>query len=143
VARKRAEDSYVETQILTASQEELVVKLYDGLIQFTRLALEKMESDPSDIEYIHNQLRKSQRACAILMSSLNFELGGDIAKSLFHVYERWHHELVLANMRQERSRLESLLVDFKEFRIAWSEVIEKNNASLGKVKLQPEVEVAS
>lgn len=141
MGRKRAEESYVETAIVTASQEDLVLRLYDGLIQFSRLALEKMSSDPRDIEYIHTQLRKSQRACTILMSSLDFEKGGEIAKHLFHHYEEWHHELVLANMRQDRARLEKVIEIFVDFRQTWQEVINKSNASQGKSR--PRFEASS
>jgi flagellar protein FliS len=139
MARKRGEETYAETAILTASQEELILKVYDGLIQFTRLALEKILSDPRDIEYVHKQLRKAQRACTILMSSLNFEVGGDIAPNLFRVYESWHHQLVLANMRQDRTILEELLPIFKEYRVTWATVVERHNESLGKVKPRPEI----
>jgi flagellar protein FliS len=138
MARKSVEDSYMETAILTASQEELVLKLYDGLIQFTRLALDKMNSDQRDIEFIHQNLRKAQKACTILMSSLNFEVGGDIAKHLFKLYEGWHRQLMMANMRQDRAILEQLIPVFKEYRMTWVEVVAKNNESLGKGKRLPE-----
>ena len=131
--RKRAEDRYIETAILTASQEELLVKLFDGLIQFSKCALDKMHNDPKSIEYIHKHLRKAQKACVILMGALDLEIGGETSINLLRIYEYWHHELVLANMRQDPSRIERLLPVFQDYRATWQKVIAQYAQSSGKV----------
>ena len=124
--RARREDRYLETEILSSSQEELIIKIYDGLIQFTRISIDKMKNDAKNIQDIHNNLRKAQRACALLMGGLNFDAAPELSKNLFAIYEFWHHELVCANMRQEYSRIETLLPDMIEYRKAWSKVVEQN-----------------
>jgi flagellar biosynthetic protein FliS len=80
-----------------------------------------MRETPNDVQGIHDYLRRAQQAIATLMSALNFEIGGDLSRNLFRMYEYWHHELMMANMEKSPSRVERLLPDFKEFRVTWTE----------------------
>src|SRR5580658_874678 len=100
-----ADFKYLETKVLTASKEELTLITFDVLILASTKALEKLNESPDDIQGIHTELRRAQRALAILMGSLNFEIGGTLAVNLFRIYEFWHHELVLANMRKAPERI--------------------------------------
>ena len=120
-----AQEKYLETSIATASPEELIIRTYDALILFSSQALEKFETDATDVEGIHNKLLRAQRACCLLMGALNFDIGGDLAKNLFRIYEFWHHELVMANMKKDAARIERLLPDFKEYRETWMEAISR------------------
>ena len=74
---------YLEASINSASPEELIIKVYDALLLFSRQALEVMETHPSDIQGRHDLLRRAQRACALLMGSLRLELDSDIPGNLF------------------------------------------------------------
>ncbi|HEY8312724.1 MAG TPA: flagellar export chaperone FliS [Candidatus Baltobacteraceae bacterium] len=121
--KRSVEQHYLETSIATASKEDLIVKIFDVLINSSTQALEKLQNDPSDIEGIHKHLLRAQRALCLLMGSLDMEVGGDIAKNLFRVYEFWHHELVMANMQKSALRIERLLPDFKEYREMWGKAI--------------------
>ncbi len=121
--RSPAEQKYLETSIATASKEDLIVKIYDALILSSQQALEKLQYERNDIEGIHKALLRAQRAICLLMGSLNMEIGGDLAKNLFRVYEYWHHELVMANMQKDTSRVERLLPDFKDYRATWQTAI--------------------
>jgi flagellar protein FliS len=116
-----ADFKYLETKILTASPEELTLIVFDVLILSSTKALDKMKLSLGDTQGIHDDLRRAQRALALLMGSLNFEIGGNLSTNLFRVYEFWHHELVLANMQKAPERVERLLPNFKEYRVAWAE----------------------
>jgi flagellar secretion chaperone FliS len=115
------ERKYIEARVKTASPEELTVIVYDVLVQSAQKGIETMRETPSDIQLIHDHLRRAQQAVATLMGSLNFEIGGELAHSLFRMYSFWHHELVMANMEKSAVRIERLLTDFKEFRETWAE----------------------
>lgn len=121
--RTPAEQKYLETSIATASKEDLIVKIYDALILSSQQALEKLQYERNDIEGIHKALLRAQRAICLLMGSLNMEIGGDLAKNLFRVYEYWHHELVMANMQKDATRVERLLPDFKDYRVTWQKAV--------------------
>jgi flagellar protein FliS len=121
--KKSAEQRYLETSIATASKEDLIVKVFDFLVLNATQALDKLENDRGDIEGIHKSLLRAQRALALLMGSLNMEIGGEVARNLFRVYEFWHHELVMANMQKDALRVRRILPSFKEYREMWAQAI--------------------
>ena len=114
---------YLETTISTASKEELTLKIFDYLILSATQAIDLFHNAAHDVEAIHLRLRRGQKAIALLMGSLNFEIGGELSTNLFRVYEWWHHELVMANMQRDPKRVERLLPFFKEYRETWAKAI--------------------
>lgn len=123
-----AQQRYLETSIATASKEDLILKIFDALIIASTQALEKLEAQRHDIEGIHKALLRAQRACCLLMGSLDMEIGGELAKNLFRVYEFWHHELVMANMQKDPERVRRLLPHFKDYRVTWAKAIAQYKA---------------
>ena len=121
--RTTADQRYLETSIATASKEDLIVKIFDVLLIAAQQAHEKLVNDRSDIEGIHKALLRAQRACCLLMGSLDMEIGGDLSKNLFRVYEFWHHELVMTNMQKDPARVERLLPYFKDYRQTWLQAV--------------------
>src|SRR5579864_5237156 len=121
--KSSANQKYLETSIATASKEDLIVKIFDVLVLASTQALEKLRNDRNDIEGIHKALLRGQRALCLLMGSLDMEIGGEVARNLFRVYEFWHHELVMANMQKDAQRVERLLPNFKEYRQMWAQAI--------------------
>lgn len=118
-----ADQQYLETSIATASKEDLIVKIFDFLVLNATQALEKLRNDRGDIEGVHKALLRSQRALALLMGSLDMDVGGDVARNLFRIYEFWHHELVLANMQKDAERVERLLPYFQDYRQMWAQAV--------------------
>jgi flagellar protein FliS len=116
---------YLETSLTTAPKEELILRVYDALIMFARQAIDRLYNDAGDIETIHNLLLRSQRACVELISSLNFEIGGELATNLNLVYAYWHREFVRANMEQDPTRIEKILPDIVDYRQTWMEAIKE------------------
>jgi flagellar protein FliS len=125
-----ADFKYLETKILTASPEELTLIVFDVLILSSTKAIDKMKLAPGDTQGIHDDLRRAQRSLALLMGSLNFEVGGKLAINLFRVYEFWHHELVLANMQKAPERVERLVPNFREYRSTWAEAQKRRRAEM-------------
>jgi flagellar protein FliS len=119
---------YLETKIRTAAPEELTIIIFDVLITASTKAIDKLRNTPGDIQGIHDELRRGQRALTLLMGSLNFDVGGELARNLFRVYEWWHHELVLANMRKDAERVERLLPHFRSYRETWLEANRRQRA---------------
>ena len=121
--KRSAEQQYLETSIATASKEDLIVKIFDILVLASTQALEKLKNQRDDIEGIHKTLLRAQRALALLMGSLDMEIGGEVARNLFRVYEFWHHELVMANMQKDPDRVERILPNFKDYRQMWAQAV--------------------
>ena len=126
--KRSADQKYLETSIATASKEDLIVKIFDILIVAATQALDKLHNQRDDIEGIHKALLRSQRALALLMGSLDMEIGGEVARNLFRVYEFWHHELVMANMQKDPVRVERLLPNFKDYREMWAQAVSQFKA---------------
>jgi flagellar protein FliS len=113
--------SYLQTRLKTASPEELTIITFDVLINSTTRAIAGLKKPVLDIQTVHNDLRRGQRAAALLMGSLNLEIDNDLGKSLFRIYEYWHHELFMANMKKSPDVIEQLLPQIKGFRETWVE----------------------
>ena len=128
MTKSNAQQKYLETSISTVSKEDLIIKIFDALILYSSRALEKFEAETDDIEGIHNALLRAQRACCLLMGALDMEIGGDLARNLFRIYEFWHHELVMANMKKDPNKIRTLLPTFRDFRETWTEAISRFKA---------------
>jgi flagellar secretion chaperone FliS len=122
-ARKNNEQTYLETSILTAAPEDLIVKIFDVLIVAAKQAHEKLLNERDDIEGIHKALLRAQRACTVLMSSLNMEIGGELSENLLKVYGFWHRELVMANMRKDPERVARVLGYARDYRDTWNTAV--------------------
>ena len=121
--KKNNEQTYLETSILTAAPEDLIVKIFDVLIIAAQQAHDKLMNERDDIEGIHKALLRAQRACTVLMSSLNMEIGGELSENLLRVYGFWHKELVMANMRKDPTRVERVLGYAREYRETWGTAV--------------------
>jgi flagellar protein FliS len=128
-----AEQKYLETAIATASKEDLIIRVFDVLVMAAQQAYDKLLYERNDIEGIHRALLRAQRACAVLMGSLDMEIGGEVAANLLRVYEFWHHQLVTANMRKDIECVERVLGYAKEYRETWMQAV-------AQFKLQKRVE---
>jgi len=126
--KRSADQHYLETSIATASKEDLIVKIFDILVLAATQALDKLKNQRDDIEGIHKTLLRAQRALALLMGSLDMEIGGEVSRNLFRVYEFWHHELVMANMQKDPVRVERLLPNFKDYRQMWAQAVSEFKA---------------
>ena len=118
--------TYRETQIRTASQGSLIVMLYDEALRRIRQAVGLMENPAArDIEAIGGHLTKAQDIVIELMVSLDFERGGEIARSLFSIYMFANRELMQANMKKDPSALERIHGLLADLRGSWVEVAAK------------------
>ena len=116
---------YLEASLASLSKEDLMVKVFDAIVMFSRQAVEKMKAAPNDVQARHDLLRKAQRACSVAMGAIDFEVGGDLARSNFALYEYWHHELVMANIEGNVSRVEAILPQMVDIRDAWAEAVRR------------------
>lgn len=128
-------NQYQQTQVNTASPEQLLVMLYDGAIRFTRQAHEAMLAG----ERV-KKLESISRAMAIITefaNTLDHEIGGEIAANLDALYNYMIRELTNANLKNDPEPLtvvENLLVDLRE---TWVQAIEINrNDAEGMAKEQ-------
>jgi len=132
LAYNNAISTYRETRVKTASQGQLVMMLYDEAIKCLDRGLELLSLDtegkknPGNIEKISKAILKTQEIITELIVSLDFEQGGDIAKSLFSLYTWFNKELFEANIKHDIHRLTAVRNQLNELRSAWAEITAKN-----------------
>jgi flagellar secretion chaperone FliS len=125
---KALQNTYFQQQINSASQEQLLLMLYDGAIRFLKQALQHMAA--GELQETHNQLMKTQKILLEFMASLDVNTGGEPAKNLMKLYEYYHHQLVQANVKKEAKPIEEVMEHLKNLRNTWAEAIKiaKNEA---------------
>lgn len=116
--------AYRETRVKTASPGQLVVMLYEEAVKQCDRAVELLadgiKSKPANIEKANAAISKAQDIVTELMASLDFELGGDIAKNLFSLYVYFNRELMEANIAKAPERIKAVRGMLEELRSAWS-----------------------
>ena len=120
--------SYKETQIKTATPGKLVVMLYDGAVKHLSLALESLDSRHHSYDRVSEQLIRTQDIITELMVSLDFERGGEIARSLFGLYMWMNRQVLDGNIRKDTGPLEAVRKLLLELRAAWAEAAEKHGS---------------
>ena len=102
-----------------------MVKIFDAIVLFTRKAIERMKTEPNDIQSRHNFLRSAQRACGAAVDAIDFELGGELAQSNAALYQFWYRQLVEANMKGDVALAEGVLPQMVMIRDAWAEAVRR------------------
>ncbi len=115
-----AKDVYRNNQVTTAPQKKLIVMLYDGAIRNLKLAEIAMRD--GEIQKVNTHLIKAQDIVMELMSTLNFEAGGDIAKNLYSLYDYIYLRLVRANVDKNIEYIEEVKKYMEELRDAWEQI---------------------
>jgi flagellar protein FliS len=138
MAQTNALSAYRQTKIMTASQGQLIIMLYDGGIRNLDSALELFERnsgpkrDPSRIEEIGKAILKAQEIITELMVSLDFEQGGEVAKNLFALYTWFNKELLEAHASADAARITVVRNYLRDIRDSWSQIFAGNNAVQGR-----------
>lgn len=133
-------DQYRQTSIQTAPPEQLVVMLYDGAIRFleqARVALERGEDASQPIG-------RTQDIIVELISSLN-RSAGEIADTLFLLYDFMLHQLFKAIIRKDPKMLEEVSGMLRDLREAWATVAsqKKSAAAVGAARPAAAINIRS
>lgn len=113
---------YQNNQVGTSSPEKITLMLFDGSINFSKIALEKMRK--GDIAGKGTFICKAQAIVAELMNTLNHEVGGEISKRLEQLYIYVIDEYVTANIQNSEKSLENAIRIMAHLRDTWAEAIQ-------------------
>ncbi len=125
---------YQKTQLETASPEKILIMLYNGAINFLKKA--QVAFAASNKIEAHNNIMAAERIITEFMTTLDMELGGEMAKNLFALYDYLYNRLVEANMKNKPEILEEVINHLIKLRDTWNKAIEISN----KEKAQQEDE---
>lgn len=118
----QAFNQYQNTQITTATPEKILLMLYDGAINFTRIAREKMEQ--GNVAEKARFIDKGLAIVSELMNTLNHDVGGDISQRLEQLYIYIIDEYTAANINNSVKSLDNVLKILTALRETWAEAIE-------------------
>ena len=116
----KANDQYRQNQIMTAPKKKLLIMLFDGAIKNLRLA--ELSIASKEIEKTNTYLTKTQNILEELMFTLNFDIGGDIAKNLYQLYEYMYNRLIRANIDKDVEGIREVKKHLEELRETWAQI---------------------
>lgn len=113
--------AYRKSAVLTASQEQLVVMLYDGMHRFLVQASAAIRE--RDIPTAHYRLRRTEAILNHLLSTLDFEVAGEIPFQLQSIYHFCLRHLGEARVKQDADKVDEVDALLAELRDAWAQVV--------------------
>ena len=112
--------AYQRNKYETASPHKLILLLYDGALTNIHHARDALYR--KDRTNAHNHMLKAQDILYELMSCLNEEQGGDIARNLKNIYLYCIQQLTQANLRKTPEQLDEVEHLISQLRSAWAEI---------------------
>lgn len=112
---------YQNMQVDSASPEKILIMLYEGAINFSRIALDRMENN--DIAGKGKYIGKALAIVTELMNTLNHDVGGDISLNLERLYVYMIGEFTAANLNNSASSLENAINVLTILRDGWTEAV--------------------
>jgi flagellar protein FliS len=123
--------AYKKTSVETASKEQILLMLYQAAIKNCKKAIEAIEQ--KNIQKKGEHIGKMQDIIVELSNSLDFEVGGEVAKELSSLYDYILYSSTQANIKIEKSHLEGCLKVLNTLYDGWTEAIKnlktQNNPS--------------
>lgn len=120
VAALAVAQQYRDNQISSSAPEQTVLMLYDGTIKFLRSAVNELKK--GDISEKAKLIEKAVKIVDYLQSCLDKEKGGEIAVNLERLYDYVLVELTEANIKNDSSRIDSVVKVLLPIRDAWAEI---------------------
>ena len=119
-----AAEAYRRNSILTASPEKLIKMLYDGAIQnLERSRIGLCDASTSHSESVGMALGKAMSIIAELRSSLDHEVGGELAERLDLLYEFSVDKITEANVTRTPQPVEHTLTVLRTLKEGWDGII--------------------
>lgn len=113
--------AYKKTSVQTASKEQILLMLYQAAIKNCRKAIDAI--DAKEIAKKGEYIGKLQDIIMELSNSLDFEVGGDIAKELSSLYDYMIYQTTQANIKINKDPLEGVLSVLTTLYEGWSTAV--------------------
>lgn len=115
-------ENYRRTDVMTANRETILLMMYSGAIRFLKQAIDLDKSaDPAERTRL---LGKVQEILTELRSTLNFEVGGDIANHLDALYCYMGQRLSQYAMENKVEYLQEVHGILVTLNSAWEQAVE-------------------
>lgn len=116
---------YQKSQLETAPPEKILIMLYNAAINFIKKA--KIAYEAADKVEAHNNIVAAEKIILEFMTTLDMDLGGEMAKNLYALYDYLYNRLVESNIKNKPEILDEVLEHLVKLRETWSQAIEISN----------------
>lgn len=123
-------NQYKQTAVTTASPGQVLIMLYEAAIKYVKKASECI--DKKDIAGKGTFIGKTHDILNELTNTLNFEVGGDVAKELERLYNFMISRLIKANMENNKNDLLTIQKLLETLLEGWRGAVEKTNKGVTK-----------
>ncbi len=113
--------AYKKTSVETASKEQILLMLYQAAIKNCKKGIEAIEQ--KNVAKKGEYIGKMQDIIVELSNSLDFEVGGDVAKELASLYDYILYSSTQANIKLDKAQLEGCLKVLNTLYDGWTEAI--------------------
>lgn len=113
--------AYKKTSVETASKEQILLMLYQAAIKNCKKGIEAIEQ--KNVAKKGEYIGKMQDIVVELSNSLDFEVGGEVAKELASLYDYILYASTQANIKLDKTQLEGCLRVLNTLYDGWTEAI--------------------
>nr|WP_267916784.1 flagellar export chaperone FliS [Borreliella afzelii] len=122
------ENIYKQTQINTSNPLSILIMLYDKAIQDLKVAKELIQDGNWQNGIKANEkIFHAQEIITELMSTLNFEQGGNISTNLLSIYSFLNKELENVLLKKEIYKIDNVIKQLQILNLAWKKLGKKEN----------------
>jgi len=117
---QKAAQAYIQAQVTTVGQGDLLIMLFDGCIKFLKQAKERM----AERDYAKKGIliSKALDIIAELQGSLNAQKGGELAENLKRIYMVCSTRLLMANMKMDQGIVDEVIKTLSGIRDAFAQI---------------------
>ncbi|MEM6459752.1 MAG: flagellar export chaperone FliS [Planctomycetota bacterium] len=127
--KRPAINPYLQTQIRTASPDELRLMLYDGCLKFARQAKAELTRERPDFEAVYENFMRAQKIVLELSTGLNRDAAPELCDKLAGLYTYIYRLLVDANVDRDPAKIDEAIELLDYERQTWQLYMEKAAAS--------------
>ena len=110
-------NQYKQMAVKTANPGQILIMLYEAAIRNVKKAMQCM--DANDIAGKGQAIVKAHDIVNELLNTLNFDVGGQVARDLERLYGYMSEQLLQANLNNTKAPLESVLKNLETLLSAW------------------------
>jgi flagellar protein FliS len=123
MAGNQGANQYKQMAIKTATRGQILIMLYEAAIQNVKKA--SLALDRKDIAGKGVAIGKAHDIINELVNTLDFEVGGDIARNLERLYNFMTEQLVKANLDNSKEPLQQVLKLLETLLSGWRGAVEQ------------------
>lgn len=122
------EKIYKQTQVNTSNPLSILIMLYEKAIQDLKVAKELIKDENwQNAAKANEKIFHAQEIITELMSTLNFEQGGNISTNLLSIYLFLNKELENVLLKKEIHKIDNVIKQLQILSFAWKKLSKKEN----------------